>query len=131
MLADEIEWPNANEIEHINRLIVAVDGEPFLVLSRSALESATNRPLNYYLYEGERDIIALAVRLIEGIGQNHPFQQGNKRTAFIAALDFIERNGGVIGAVDDDELGKIIEAVIIRECEPALLIAALREHVNL
>lgn len=131
MAAKDIVWPLANEVEAINRAVVAVTDEPFLVLNRGALEGAIDRPLNAYLYAGEVDIIALGVRLMEGIGQSHPFQQGNKRTAFFAALDFIEINGGDIGAIDSVELGALAEGVIVRTRDPAELLAALRRRIRL
>lgn len=35
----------------------------------------------------------LAVRLMSGIAQSHAFEQGNKRTAFIAMVQFLIANG--------------------------------------
>ncbi len=128
--ADDIVWPLAHEVEAINRAVVAASNEPFLVLNRNGLEGAVDRPLNAYLYVGEVDIIALGILLLEGIGQSHPFQQGNKRTAFVAALDFIEINGGDIAAVDSEALGALAEAVILRQRDPSELLAALRRQIR-
>jgi death-on-curing protein len=35
----------------------------------------------------------LAVRLMAGIAQSHAFEQGNKRTAFVAMVQFLIANG--------------------------------------
>ena len=56
------------------------------------LESALSRPQNLYHYE-EADIFDLAAAYAEGISGNHPFIDGNKRTAFTAADMFLESNG--------------------------------------
>lgn len=56
------------------------------------LESALARPVNAWSY-GETDLCALAGLLAEGIARNHPFVDGNKRTALVAAALFLELNG--------------------------------------
>ncbi|MCF4126271.1 type II toxin-antitoxin system death-on-curing family toxin [Methylobacterium sp. SyP6R] len=130
MPADPPIWITADEIEAINQEILSETSEPFHVLNRGGLESAAARPLNAWAYEGEDDRIVLAVRLLEGIGQNHCFQQGNKRTAFFAALEFIERNGGEYAVNDSDDLGRLCEAVILRQAAPMELVAMLRRRVR-
>jgi death-on-curing protein len=72
--------------------------EAFRTRSR-LLESALARPRNAFAY-GEEDIVALAVRLLAGVAQAHAFEQGNKRTAFIAMTEFLILNGYDL-AVDD------------------------------
>lgn len=56
------------------------------------LESALARPRNLYAY-GETDPITLAAAYAFGISRNHPFVDGNKRTAFLAAYVFLRING--------------------------------------
>lgn len=72
---------------------VNLTGEPHQLRDAGLLESAIAAPYNFCVYEGERDILTLGIRLMLKIAQNHPFAQGNKRTAFIAGIAFIERNG--------------------------------------
>lgn len=49
---------------------------------------------------GRKDV-GLAARLAMAISRNHPFTQGNKRTAFSAALIFREANGYELDMPDD------------------------------
>jgi death-on-curing protein len=56
------------------------------------LESALARPLNRHAY-GETDLFTLAAAYTFGIARNHPFVDGNKRTAFLAAFIFLRING--------------------------------------
>ena len=56
------------------------------------LESALARPQNLHAYESP-DIEALAASYAAGIVGNHPFVDGNKRTGFMAAYIFLDRNG--------------------------------------
>lgn len=91
------------------------------------LESAMARPMNLFAYEPERATLpALAAMCGHGIASNHPFVDGNKRTAYVAMLTFLDLNGLVVtasfedryvtmlrvaeGSVDESELAAWIEA---------------------
>lgn len=56
------------------------------------LESALERPKNKMNY-GEPDIADLAAAYAYGIARNHPFIDGNKRTALVASFSFLYLNG--------------------------------------
>ncbi len=56
-----------------------------------ALESALARPINRWNY-GEDELVALAAAYAFGIARNHPFVDGNKRTAWIMARLFLLAN---------------------------------------
>ncbi len=62
------------------------------------LEAALYRPQTGYY----ADLIEEAAALWESLAQNHPFNDGNKRTAFAATFTFLAINGGVLQA-DSDE----------------------------
>ena len=62
------------------------------VRDEGLLESALARPRNLHAY-GETDPCALAAAYAFGIARNHPFVDGNKRTAFLAAYVFLRVNG--------------------------------------
>ena len=76
----------------INRAAVAMTGERHFLRDLGLLDSALARPRNAFAY-GEEEIIALAVRLLTGVAQAHTFEQGNKRTSFIAMTQFLLING--------------------------------------
>ena len=64
------------------------------------LDSAMARPQNAYVY-GEQDFCALAALYAAGIVRNHPFADGNKRSAFVACELFLNLNGLALLANDD------------------------------
>ncbi|MEC0246532.1 type II toxin-antitoxin system death-on-curing family toxin [Paenibacillus chitinolyticus] len=69
-------------------------GEQIGVKSSSLLESAIHRPLSSAFGEDAYPTIwNKAAALFESLGQNHPFQNANKRTAFTALLIFLRYNG--------------------------------------
>jgi death-on-curing protein len=58
------------------------------------LEAALYRPQTGYY----ADLIEEAAALWESLSQNHPFLDGNKRTAFAATYTFLAINGTRLGA---------------------------------
>lgn len=63
------------------------------------LESAMSRPQNLAAY-GEPDAAALAASYAFGIARNHPFVDGNKRTAAVVSETFLALNGYTLLATD-------------------------------
>ncbi len=63
------------------------------------LRSALARPLNLAAY-GDPDAAALAASYAYGIARNHPFSDGNKRAALVAAEGFLFLNGYEVDATD-------------------------------
>ena len=65
------------------------------------LESALARPRNLALY-GQPDVCELAASYAFGLARNHPFIDGNKRSAFVACELFLALNGWRLAAPDAD-----------------------------
>jgi death on curing protein len=121
-LRNEPRWLSAGDIIEINREILAGSGEPFGILKPNELESAAARPASLWAYEEEDDLVVLAVRLLAAIARNHPFEQGNKRTAFIAALNFLLNNGWRLDIADTEEHAMLIEALVEHKVEEMELV---------
>jgi death-on-curing protein len=71
------------------------------VRDEGLLESALARPLNRAGY-AESDMAELAAAYAFGIARNHPFIDGNKRTAYVALEVFLALNGIAFPARDAD-----------------------------
>ena len=65
------------------------------------LESALARPRNLAHY-GAPDVCELAAAYAFGLARNHPFIDGNKRSAFVATELFLLLNGWRLAATDGD-----------------------------
>jgi death-on-curing protein len=65
------------------------------------LESAIDRARNQYRY-GKPTLFELAAAYAFGIAKNHPFIDGNKRTAFVTAAAFLDANGFELTASEVD-----------------------------
>jgi death-on-curing protein len=92
------------------------------------LESAVARPQNLALY-GEPDISELAASYAYGIARNHPFVDGNKRTAAVVSETFLMLNGGLLLATDA-ELVVAFVALAAGELTEDELTAWFREHLG-
>jgi death on curing protein len=65
------------------------------------LDSALARPQNRFAYDPMVDLPTLAAAYAFGLARNHPFVDGNKRTAFVAAEVFLDLNGMTLTASDE------------------------------
>jgi len=67
------------------------------------LESALARPRNIWAYTESRPSLAvLAAAYAFGISSNHPFVDGNKRTALLVSFAFLDVNGFEVNASQED-----------------------------
>jgi death-on-curing protein len=67
-------------------------------------DSALARPQHLAAYGQQHDIADLAAAYGFGIARNHPFVDGNKRTAFVAVELFLALNGHRLGAGDAESV---------------------------
>ena len=71
------------------------------------LDSALARPINRWGY-GEDDRCALAAAYAFGIARNHPFVDGNKRTAWVFARLFLALNGVAVSFSPEDAIAAML-----------------------
>ncbi len=90
------------------------------------LDSALNRPLNLATY-GEPDVAALAASYAVGLSKNHPFVDGNKRTAFVAMELFLALNGRTLTAGDAECVVTML-SVAAGEIDEATLTVWIRQN---
>lgn len=92
------------------------------------LDSALARPLNLVAY-GAPDIFDLAAAYGVGLARNHPFVDGNKRTAFVATELFLALNGHELTAGDADCVLTML-TVAAGEIDEAAFAAWIRSNVK-
>src|SRR5215469_8684596 len=80
-------------------------GGPEGIRDLGLLDSALARPRNLLAYSERRPSLAhLAAAYAKGIVANHPFVDGNKRTAYIVALTFLRINGLEVTATKEERV---------------------------
>jgi death-on-curing protein len=83
------------------------------IRDKGLLESALARPMNLPAY-GEPSPPRLAAAYAFGIAKNHPFVDGNTRTALVAAELFLALNGYDLTA-DDVEVADVFQRLAAGE----------------
>jgi death on curing protein len=87
----EPEWLSIEMVLAIHDEQLAVHGGSTGLRDRALLESALDRPRNKWAYE-QAKLAELAAAYGFGIARNHPFIDGNKRTALLALYTFLGVN---------------------------------------
>jgi death-on-curing protein len=84
-------------------LELAAHGGSTGVRDAGLLESALARPKSILAYsESEPSLAVLAAAYAFGISSNHPFVDGNKRTALLVSFAFLDVNGHEVTATQED-----------------------------
>jgi len=86
-------WLEQEAIIALHDRSLALHGGPSGIRDFGLLDSALQRPLSRFHYEGETDLATLAATYTVGIASNHPFIDGNKRAAYQALILFLALNG--------------------------------------
>ncbi len=87
-------WVRDDVVRAVHLRQLAEHGGAEGIRDEGLLASALARPKNLLSYAGkEADLPALAASYAFGLAKNHPFVDGNKRTAFVVCLTFLKLNG--------------------------------------
>lgn len=101
-IAKEPKWLTRELLEAIHQAQLARHGGLQGLRDASALESALGRPRHKWAYRETKVIPALAAAYGFAITKNRAFNDGNKRTAFVAMVAFLEWNGWTLRASEHD-----------------------------
>jgi death on curing protein len=94
----------------VHDLLIAEHGGAGRMRDIGLLESALHRPVIIAAYEKEdlADMPRLAAAYAHGIAKNHPFVDGNKRTAAAVCETFLDLNGCELMADDISAMTAIL-----------------------
>ena len=108
----EVQYPSVQDVIDIHEImILRYGGSPGLRdagLLESALASPRQTMFDQELYP---DIAAKAAILLLGLLKNHPFVDGNKRTALVTTLRFLETNDCTLNATEDELFDFILNII--------------------
>ena len=99
----DIKWLPKEAVLAIHARQLAEHGGGTGVRDLGLLDSALQRPQNKLAYE-TLDLADMAAAYAYGIARNHPFVDGNKRTALVVSRTFLLINGYQIKASKEDRL---------------------------
>ena len=120
-------WLDSRDALAIHDRQIAEHGGLPGVRDLALLDSALARPVNKWEY-GEEDRCALAAAYAYGIARNHPFSDGNKRTAWVMARLYLALNDTRIVFLPQDAIA-IVLALAEGELPEDELAIWFREHI--
>lgn len=126
-----INWIERELAEAIHNQQLAEHGGGSGVRDENLLLSALSRPQQLYACGNPPpDLCDLAASLAYGLAKNHPFVDGNKRTAWVCCRVFVALNDGQLQASQEDKYHAILSLAegAMTEGEFA---AWLRKHTSL
>jgi death-on-curing protein len=98
-------WINKNAVISMHLEALTYHGGAEGIRDLGLLESALARPENLFAYSEQTPSLArLAASYAKGIVANHPFVDGNKRTAFIVSATFLLLNGLKLTSPKEDRV---------------------------
>ena len=121
-------WIDASVILAVHDEQLAEHGGGAGVRDAGLMESALAKPINLAAY-GDPDVADLAAAYGFGLARNHPFVDGNKRTAFVAVELFLALNGWSLTASDADCVLTML-ALAAGDIDEATFAAWLRDRTT-
>jgi death on curing protein len=106
-LRNEPIWLDSTDALTIHDRQLAEHGGGAGIRDITMLESALSRPVNRWHY-GADDPAELAAAYAFGVARNHPFVDGNKRTAWVLARLFLAINGHQIAFEKEDAVTMVL-----------------------
>lgn len=127
----EPEWLDRGALLTLYREQAERFGGVYEMRDEGLFESALMRPQNAWAYSDVRpDLAALAAAYACGISANHPFVDGNKRMAYLAAVLFLRLNGYDMHPPPEDAVAAVL-AVAAGGMDETAFAAWLRERMVL
>ena len=106
--------------------------DPSGVRDQNLLESAASRPLTANGYAVKYDTIeGHAAALLHSLVHNHPFFNGNKRTALVSMMVLLDRNGLLLTCDQEELFRKVLLVAQHRIVEPGLTDRSDREVLDI
>jgi death-on-curing protein len=120
------EYLTVAEVYRMQHRLIELFGGLHGVRDAGAIEAAVFRPQTGYYDSMEEE----AAALMESLGMNHGFIDGNKRIAFTAADVFLRRNGFYLDVVADEGHQFIEGSMESREFRFGNILVWIREHLK-
>ncbi len=101
-------WVPKEVVLVVHDLLLAEHGGQPGLRDEGLLEAALARPQQLLSYD-DPNLFSLAAAYVSGIIRNHPFLDGNKRTAFMIGFDFLYRNGKLLDAPEPQAAQMVLD----------------------
>jgi len=121
-----LRWLHDRDVRALHERLIALHGGAPGIRDEGLLEFALSRR-QHSAHEAVLDVVGLAALYTSALVRNHPFVDGNKRTAFVAGILFMELNGYRFHA-DEPAAAHAVEALAEGALAEAQYEVFLREN---
>lgn len=126
---DEPQWIELQAVLIAHQRQLNEHGGQAGIRDEGLLDSALNRPRHHWAYTDPKpDAATLAAAYAHGIAKNHPFLDGNKRTAAVVCETFLVVMGFSLNATDSEWYDAVI-ALAAGELSEQEFASWLGEHL--
>ena len=122
-------WIDERDALALHDRLLALDGGAAGVRNVGLLRSALARPQQLHAYGDAPGTMDMAAAYTVGIVRNHPFIDGNKRTAFVVGVLFLELIGHRFTATEEDATQAVL-GLAARTIDDASFTRWLRANVS-
>ena len=127
MTRREPRWLGRLAIDEAHYHQVRTHGGPHGIRDENALEAAMARPRHHWRYSAGAGLPDLAAAYAFGLMKDHPYVDGNKRTALVVLVAFLDLNGVELTAANGEALEAVL-AVAAGEMTEAELAGWIEVH---
>lgn len=108
-MAEEPLWLSRIAVEALHHDQLQEHGGLPGLRDENALESALARPRQRWAYEPESGLASLAAAYAFGLARSHPFNDGNKRIAFLAMAVFLGINDVELDIAEEEVVAVMLD----------------------
>jgi death on curing protein len=121
-------WLDARDAIAVHDRQLAEHGGAIGIRDPGLLDSALARPVNRWNY-GADSAADLAAAYAYGVARNHPFIDGNKRTAWVLARLFLAINGHKLAFTAEDAI-RMMLALAAGELDEAAMVEWFKARLS-
>jgi death on curing protein len=108
-VSDEPRWVSRLVADAIQHDLIGTHGGLPGLRDEGLLEAALAKPRELWSNSASIDTPSLTAAYAYGIARNHPYNDGNKRIAFVVAAVFAELNGHRLGAAESEVVDMMLK----------------------
>lgn len=129
MTRPNMDMADLETIETMHAVTLEMDGGLPGYRDKGALQSAIARCQNRAYYNPSADVFELIAAVGYGLIQNHPYNDGNKRTGALFTLACLDQNGYSL-PMHDDQLYTFFQSVAAGQLTEEKMASFLRTHAR-
>ncbi len=124
-------WLNERIVYAMHDNQIKQHGGSFGIRDENLLSASLARPQQLFAYGESPTIFDLAAAYGYGLAKNHPFIDGNKRTAFVTMATFLELNGYSLEVAELEVVLKMEKLAVDEEDQESIALWLQKQSISI